>query len=232
VVQIALNGLRVEVDEGMTILEAARFYGIAIPTLCYLEGLSPYGACRLCLVEIGSPGQSKLVTSCTYRVEEGLIVRTDSDWVIKRRKMLIELYLATCPSSKVIQDLASKYHVTSVRFTPWYEDCILCGLCVRMCAEQMQGKAIGFAHRGSNRKVTTPFDKESEVCRLCGGCMYVCPACQSRCQGPQEEQPVCNACLNLQQPCLDYFDDKMCFMDPCVACELDTNRELKVKRRL
>ena len=101
-VQIALNGLRVEVDEGMTILEAARFYGIAIPTLCYLEGLSPYGACRLCLVEIGSPGQSKLVTSCTYRVEEGLIVRTDSDWVIKG-KMLIELYLATCPSSKVIR---------------------------------------------------------------------------------------------------------------------------------
>ena len=126
-VQIALNGLRVEVDEGMTILEAARFYGIAIPTLCYLEGLSPYGACRLCLVEIGSPGQSKLVTSCTYRVEEGLIVRTDSDWVIKRRKMLIELY-GDLSSSKVVQDLASKYHVTSVRFTPWYEDCILCGL--------------------------------------------------------------------------------------------------------
>lgn len=229
-VQIMLNGLKAEVEEGMTILEAARFYGINIPTLCYYEGLSPYGACRLCLVEIGQPGQSRLVTSCTYKVEEGLVVMTDSERVMTRRKMLIELYLATCPSSRVIQDLASKYHVTRVRFTPRYEDCILCGLCVRMCAEQMQGKAIGFAHRGSSRKVGTPFDKKSEECRLCGGCMYICPACQSRCQGPQEEQPVCNACLNLDTPCLNYFDDKMCFMDPCAACELDANRE--PKRRL
>ncbi|NLX90290.1 MAG: hypothetical protein GXZ07_01645 [Firmicutes bacterium] len=230
-VQMTLNGLRVEVEEGMTILEAARFYGINIPTLCYHEGLSPYGACRLCLVEIGPSGQSKLVSSCTHRVEEGLVVRTHSERVVKRRKMLIELYLATCPQSRVIQDLASKYHVTRVRFTPRYEDCILCGLCVRMCAEQMQGKAIGFAHRGSNRKVATPFDVKSEECRLCGGCMYICPACQSRCQGPQEEEPLCNACLNLDQPCLNYFDDNMCFMDPCVACELGAGREAKAKSR-
>ncbi len=228
-IQITLNGQRVEVEEGMTILEAARFYGIHIPTLCYLEGLSPYGACRLCLVEIGKPEQAKLVTSCTYRVEEGLLVRTQSERVIKRRRMLLELYLATCPSSKTIQDLASKHHVTQIRFAPRNEDCILCGLCVRMCSEQMQGKAISFVNRGVKRVVNTPFDKKSEECRLCGGCMYVCPACQVRCQGPDADEAICNSCLNLPQPCLEYFGEAMCYMDPCVACELDAKREHDVK---
>lgn len=223
-IRLTLNGLRVSVEEGTTLLEAAKFYGIEIPTLCYLEGLSPYGACRLCLVEIGEPGRSKLVTSCTYRAEEGLVVRTHSERAEKARRLLIELYLATCPSSKTIQDLASRYHVTRVRFRPRNDDCILCGLCVRMCAEQMQGKAIGFAHRGADRKVTTPFDMKSETCKLCGGCMYVCPACQARCQGPQEKTVVCNACLNLPRPCLEHFEDAMCFMDPCLACELQSGR--------
>ncbi len=228
-IEITLNGQMVKVEEGMSVLEASRFYGIHIPTLCYLESLSPYGACRLCLVEIGKPGQSKLVTSCTYKVEEGLLVRTQSERVIKRRQMLLELYLATCPSSKVIQDLASKHHVTQVRFKPRHEDCILCGLCVRMCSEQMQGKAISFAHRGIDRVVNTPFDKKSEECRLCGGCMYVCPACQARCHGPGAKEVICNSCLNLPQPCLDHFDNAMCYMDPCVACELETKREHEVK---
>ncbi len=228
-IQITLNGHMVEVDEGMSILEVSRFYGIHIPTLCYLESLSPYGACRLCLVEVGTSGHSKLVTSCTHRVEEGMVIRTQSERVIKSRRMLLELYLATCPSSKAIQDLASKHHVTQVRFAPRNENCILCGLCVRMCTEQMQGKAIGFSHRGVERVVTTPFNKESEKCRLCGGCMYVCPACQARCSGPGADHTICNACLNLPQPCLEYFDDVMCYMDPCVACELDAKRDHKVK---
>jgi NADH dehydrogenase/NADH:ubiquinone oxidoreductase subunit G len=209
---MTLNGLMVKVEEGTTILEAAAFYGVNIPTLCYLEGLSPYGACRLCVVEIGEPGSAKVATSCTHRVEDGLVVRTHSARVMKARRMLIELYLASCPSSKIIQDMASNHHVTRVRFKQRHEDCILCGLCVRMCAEQMQGKAIGFAWRGSERKVTTPFDKKSDACRLCGGCMYVCPACRSRCQGPQAEQAVCNACLNLPQTDRNYlfFDNAVC----------------------
>jgi NADH dehydrogenase/NADH:ubiquinone oxidoreductase subunit G len=229
--EITLNGLRVGVDEGMTILEASRFYGIEIPTLCYLDGLSPYGACRLCLVEVGPPERPRLVSSCIHRVEEGLVVRTHSERVMMRRKMLLELYLATCPSSKTIQDLASKHHVTEVRFEPRNEDCILCGLCVRMCAEQMQGKAIDFGHRGADRRVLTPFDKKSEDCRLCGGCMYVCPACQARCQGPQESEPVCNACLNLPVACLERFEHAMCYMDPCVACERQPTEIVTTERR-
>lgn len=228
-IHLTINGLEIAVEEGTTLLEAANFYGIEIPTLCYNEALSPYGACRLCLVEIGTGSNSRLVSSCTYPAREGLIVRTHTARVIRARKLLLELYLATCPSSKTIQDLASKHGVTRVRFRPKYEDCILCGLCVRMCAEQMQGKAIGFINRGKNRRITTPFDKKSEECRLCGGCMYICPACQARCQGPEEENPVCNACLNLSPPCLDYFDEAMCYMDPCVACELGSERKSKDK---
>ena len=226
-----LNGLSITVEKGMTILDAAKFYGIDIPTLCHYEGLSPYGACRLCVVEVGEPGRSKLVSSCTCEVEEGLQVRTHSERVMRARKMLIEMYLATCPSSKTIQDLASRHHVTGTRFKVRNDDCILCGLCVRMCEEQMQGRAIGFAHRGVDRSVTTAFDKKSEDCRLCGGCMYVCPACQARCQGPQESEPVCNACVNLPVACLEYFDDAMCYMSPCVACETDSRRTPKSERR-
>ncbi len=220
-VNLTLNGLEITVEKGTTLLEAAKFYGIEIPTLCYDEALSPYGACRLCLVEVSKPGgRSKLVSSCTYPAMEGLVVRTHSERVMKARRLLIELYLATCPSSKTIQDLASKYHVTKVRFTQKHEDCILCGLCVRMCEEQMQAKAIGFVNRGAERRISTPFDAKSDECRLCGGCIYICPACRLRCQGPNEESPVCNACLNLSPPCLDQYDDAMCYMDPCVACEL------------
>ena len=80
-VKMKINNFEVQVEEYWTILEAAKFYGIEIPTLCYREGLTPYGACRLCVVEIGPPGRSKLVSSCTYPVQEGLEVRTDSERV-------------------------------------------------------------------------------------------------------------------------------------------------------
>ena len=219
-INFKLNGLDVAVEEGTTLLEAARFYGMGIPTLCHKEGLSSYGACRLCLVEIRSRGgRSQLVSSCTYPAREGLQVRTNSEQVVKTRKVIIELYLATCPSSKVIQDLASRYHVTRVRFRRKREHCLLCGLCVRYCSEQMQGKAIGFVDRGVQRRISTPFNRKFEECRLCGGCLYVCPACQARCQGPNEESAVCNACLNLSPPCLDHFGEIVCSLDPCLACE-------------
>ncbi|MGQ9560346.1 MAG: 2Fe-2S iron-sulfur cluster-binding protein [Candidatus Oleimicrobiaceae bacterium] len=221
-VNLTINGLPVQFEEGTTLLEAARFMGFPIPTLCYLEGLSPYGACRLCVVEIGEGPQAKLVTSCTYPVQEGLKVRIASSRVLRARKMIIELLLASCPQSKVIQDLASKYEVRQQRFKQEYEDCILCGLCVRMCAEQMMGKAIGFRGRGERRSIGTPFDIRSEECRLCGGCIYVCPACQLRCTYTEPERAICGGCANLSAPCVEkeQFDDMMCYMDPCVACEI------------
>ncbi|NIM90998.1 MAG: 4Fe-4S dicluster domain-containing protein [Candidatus Aminicenantes bacterium] len=217
-ITIRLNGADVKVEEGWTILEACKFYGIAIPTLCYNEGLSPYGGCRLCLVEIGEGHRAKLASSCTYPVEEGLAVHTDTKRVIETRKMMIELMLSISPNSKVIQDLASKFGVTKVRFKIRNEECILCGLCVRMCREQMDGKAIGFQKRGYKRKISTPFDIRSEECRLCGGCIYICPACQLRCQGPEADTAVCNACLTMDPTCLDHYDELQCWMYDAGRC--------------
>ena len=124
-ISLTINGLLTSVEEGTTLLEAARFLGFPIPNLCYMEGLSPYGACRLCVVEIGEGQRTRLVTSCTYPAEEGLKVRTASSRVIRARKMILELLLASCPQSKTIQDLASQYEVRQQRFKQEYEDCIL-----------------------------------------------------------------------------------------------------------
>lgn len=222
-VTMKLNGLEVKVEKGSTLLEAAQFYGFPIPTLCHLDGLSSYGACRLCVVEIGTGDNTKLVTSCTYKVEENLNVRTASQRVVKARKMIIELLLASCPQSKIIQDIASAHQVSQQRFKQEHEDCILCGLCVRICEEQMMGKAIGFRGRGESRSIGTPFDVKSEECRLCGACIYVCPACQLRCTFNDPDKAICGGCANLSPPCVekDQFKDMMCYMDPCVACEIE-----------
>jgi coenzyme F420 hydrogenase subunit beta len=221
-INMNLNGVDVQVEEGMTLLEAAQFMGFPIPTLCHMEGLSPYGACRLCVVEIGEEPNSRLVTSCTYPVQEGLKVRTASERVMKARRMIIELLLASCPQSKEIQDIASQWDVRTQRFRQEYEDCIMCGKCVRMCEEQMVAKAIGFRGRGESRSIGTPFDIKSEECRQCGGCIYVCPACSLRCTYTDPEKAVCGGCANIAPPCVDKenFHDMMCYMDPCVACEI------------
>jgi bidirectional [NiFe] hydrogenase diaphorase subunit len=220
-VTIEVNGVSVEVEHGTTLLEAAQFLGFPIPTLCHMEGLSPYGACRLCLVEIEDGGKSSLVSSCTYQAREGLKVRTASSRVVRTRKMIIELLLASCPQSKTIQDLAAAHEVKQQRFRQEYEDCILCGRCVRMCAEQMMAGAIGFQGRGESRRIGTPFDMRSEVCRQCGACIYVCPVCELRCTFTEPEKAICGGCANLSPPCMEVeeFDDMMCYMSPCVACE-------------
>ncbi len=222
-ITLKMNDLRVSVEEGTTLLEAARFYGFPIPTLCHMEGLSPYGACRLCVVEIGEEDRARMVTSCTYPAEEGLLVRTASSRVVRARKMILELLLASCPQSKKIQDLASAHGIRQQRFRQEHEDCILCGLCSRICREQMQAGAIGFRGRGDRRSIGSPFDRKSDVCRLCGACLQVCPACQLRCTFHEREKAICGGCANLPAPCLDKerFDDQMCFLNPCAACEIE-----------
>jgi bidirectional [NiFe] hydrogenase diaphorase subunit len=227
VITFKLNGLTATVEKGSTLLDAAAFYGFPIPTLCHMEGLSPYGACRLCVVEIGDGENAKLVTSCTFPAQEGLAVRTASSRVVRARRMILELLLASCPQSKEIQDLASKHDVRTQRFRQEHETCIFCGRCVRMCEEQMMGKAIGFRGRGDHRSLGTPFDVKSEECRLCGGCIYVCPACSLRCTYLEPDKAICGGCANLAPPCLEksQFDDMMCYMNPCVACEITKDHE-------
>jgi NADH dehydrogenase/NADH:ubiquinone oxidoreductase subunit G len=217
-IELVMNGLETKAEEGWTLLETARFYGLAIPTLCWMDGLTPWGGCRLCLVEIGEAPRAKLVSSCTYPAEPGLVVRTDTKRVIEARRMMIELMLSTAPMSKKIQDLASKFGVTRQRFTPRNEECVYCGLCVRMCDEQMDARAIGFQNRGFKRKISTPFDLRSEECRLCGGCLYVCPACSARCGGPNADTDICNACLQVEPTCLEEYDELNCWMYDAGRC--------------
>jgi len=209
---LRINGLDVRAEEGWSVLETARFYGIEIPTFCYRDGLSAWGGCRICVVEIGAGENAKLVSSCTYPATEGLVVRTHSARVIAVRRVLVELLVSSCPNSKTIQDLAAGLNLQKVRFKVEHEDCVYCGLCVRICAEQMGAKAIGFVNRGGNVKITTPFDRQSDVCRHCGACMYVCPVCQLRCQGPEPPGVVCGSCVRPAPTCLEFYPDLMCYM--------------------
>jgi coenzyme F420 hydrogenase subunit beta len=226
-VSLQLNGQIVEAEENWTILETAKFLGIDIPTLCYDEGLTTWGGCRLCVVEIGEGKKRKLVSSCTYRVEEGLIVNTHSLRVIKTRRMLIEILLAICHKSKTVQDLASKFGVKKVRFKIRNEDCIYCGRCVRICSEQMKSGAIGFINRGGDLKISTPFNRVSDVCRRCGACMYICPVCELRCDGPNPSRLVCGGCENLTPTCTNIYDDLLCFMGAKGQCGTCIGRESK-----
>ncbi|MHC4965703.1 MAG: 2Fe-2S iron-sulfur cluster-binding protein [Planctomycetota bacterium] len=194
--------MEISVPRGTTLLEAAASIGIGIPTLCFMEGLSPYGACRLCVVEIGEGERAKLVSACTYVAQQGINVRTSSPRVMRARLMTLELLLASCPQSKIIQDLASAHNLNQQRFRQEHEDCICCGLCVRMCEEQMMAGAIGFRGRGQDRSIGTPFDANSDVCRLCGGCIYVCPACQLRCTYTEPESAICGGCANPVPACV------------------------------
>jgi coenzyme F420-reducing hydrogenase beta subunit len=177
-VTLKIDGEEVKATEGATILEVARKHGIEIPTLCYLSSLEAFGSCRVCSVEItDARRRKKLATSCNYPVEEGLEVSTKSEKVLKTRKLLLELLLARCPKVKKIQDLAREYGIEKPRF--WIEDaeedCILCGLCVRVCQERIGVYAINFAKRGIEREVTAPYHSFSNDCIGCGACALVCP---------------------------------------------------------
>lgn len=172
-VKLNIDGKEVEAEEGKTIIEAARAAGINIPTLCYNEKLAPYGACRFCSVEITKNGRSKLVVSCVYQVEDGLVVKTSVPKVIKTRKMILELMLGSAP---VLKELAKEYGIDKPRFKSEVTQCILCGQCVRYCAEVKGANALTFVGRGVNRRVAFVDEVVAKgVCMDCRQCYGVCP---------------------------------------------------------
>ena len=174
-ITLTIDERRVQAEEGATILDVARDNNIYIPALCSNEAIKPYGACRLCLVEIVTNGKERLVASCLYPAEEGLIVKTNSERIMNNRRMIMELLLARCSDSEVIQDLARKLGVDKTPFKLEHKKCILCGLCVRACEEIVGVSAISLVNRGVNREVATPFYDKSDACIGCGSCAYACP---------------------------------------------------------
>ena len=175
-VKLTIDNKVIEVEEGSTILEAVEKSGIFIPTLCYHEALTPIGSCRLCSVEVIANGTSDLTAACTYPVEEGLEVRTNSERVVNARKVAMELLLAQRPHSDRIQELASKLGIEKPSFTLEERECILCGLCIRACGEIVGVSAINFIAQGIDRDIgEASIEVSSSECIGCDSCAYICP---------------------------------------------------------
>jgi NADH dehydrogenase/NADH:ubiquinone oxidoreductase subunit G len=174
-IQFTIDGIAVEAEAGRTVLQVAQDADIHIPTLCHHEALQPYGACRLCVVEVQKGSRTRIVTSCNYSAEAGIVVQTGTERVRKVRKLVIELLLARCPNVKIIQDLARELGIEEPRFKKDNNFCILCGMCVRVCREVVGAAAIGFASRGVSREVAPPFFDPVQQCIGCGSCVYICP---------------------------------------------------------
>lgn len=199
-VTFTMNGKKITVEDGISILEAARENGVDIPTLCYDKELSPFGGCRLCVVEV--EGSKNLVASCSAKVKEGMVVYTESERVVKTRREILDLLYSnhpqdclTCEKSGEcqLQDLCYRYGIKEGSYkgevkkyaidslNPVMErdqsKCILCGKCVRVCGEIQVTSAIDFSGRGFKSKITTGFDNPIDYknCRLCGQCITACP---------------------------------------------------------
>ncbi len=177
--QFRLDGQTVTAQPGETVLSVARRCGIEIPTLCHHDAVTPYGACRLCLVEVVWGTRSKIVTSCIYTPWEGDVILTNSERVRQARRLTLELLLARCPTVESIRSLAREYGVEASRFQTQAVDgstrCILCGLCVRVCDEVVGQHAIGYAQRGSERVISSPYGAQTDECVGCLACVFVCP---------------------------------------------------------
>lgn len=199
-VTLTIDGRAVTVPEGVSVLEAALAAGIEIPHLCSHPELTPFGGCRLCLVEVnGQPGP---VSSCGLNVASGMAITTHSDRLKALRREMLDLLLSghplrcsicekagACPLQRYAYefDLAESTYETEVPLRLYQDDnpffirdhqyCILCTQCVRVCHEIVGADAIKVAGRGSGSYIATPFDGPlaEGPCTFCGNCVQVCP---------------------------------------------------------
>ena len=174
-VKIQIDGKEIAAGADMSVLEAAKSAGIAIPTVCYDEQLESFGGCRLCTVEVEAGGRTSLVAACVYPVEKDLVVKTRTPELDKIRKILTEQLLAYAPESPLLNELAQEYQADKDRFPKESSFCIKCGLCVRYCAEVKQKNAVGFVDRGPAREISFIPEIANEVCWDCKECFPLCP---------------------------------------------------------
>ena len=199
-ITLTIDLCRVEAEQGMTVLEAAQEAGIYIPTLCHEPALAPYGACRLCIVEIER--MKGLPTACSTVAGDGMVVTTSNPLIDRVRRNIVELLLSdhpsdclTCPENGRcdLQNVAAFVGVRQMRFegekrayaiddsNPFFERdlerCILCGKCVRVCDEIQGSNAIHYAYRGLRTKISTVMDRGmlESTCESCGQCVAMCP---------------------------------------------------------
>jgi NADH dehydrogenase/NADH:ubiquinone oxidoreductase subunit G len=177
---LTVNGRRVTVPADAYILDAAREAGVEVPTLCQFDGLEPWGGCRLCVVDMSlekwDDDWFKMVTACNHPVEEGMTVITDSERVVATRQVVMDLLLARCPETPLIQKVAADLGVEQTSYEPNPEptDCILCGLCTRVC-DHIGVSAIASVSRGWGREIAPPFHQAPPDCIGCLACAEICP---------------------------------------------------------
>lgn len=195
-VKLTIDGAIIRALKGFSVLDTALEYGICIPHLCHWPGLSDIGVCRLCIVEHIVGDRARVTTSCTLKVAEGMVIRTDTEKIKRLRRNIAELLVAQAPNSRAIQDIAVRCGVKKVRY-PFHNDkCVLCGRCVRVCAEMWQAKALGFVGRGKDRHVDFPFGRKPNFCKGCNTCIDLCPMTITPCPGPMKtgKEYLCSAC--------------------------------------
>jgi len=174
-IPLQIDGREVAASEEMTILEAAQEAGISIPTVCHNEKLKPFGGCRLCTVEAEAGGRKSFVSACNYPVAKDMVVRTRTEEVDKIRRVLTEQLLAYAPESPQLVELAREYQADKDKFPKEPSFCILCGLCVRYCAEVKQKNVVGFIERGSEREISFLPELAAKECWDCKECFPLCP---------------------------------------------------------
>ncbi len=187
--KIVMNGNEVAADPGQTILEVARRNGVHIPTLCHVPALEPAAMCRLCTVEITENRRTRLVTSCNYPLRGDAAIQTESELVRQGRKLIIELLYARCPDSEILRTLGAQYGADLDRFPAESKECIMCGLCARVC-ERVGGNVLALCGRGVEITVDTSFKRPSETCIGCGACALICPVNKIRIEDVDGERRV------------------------------------------
>jgi len=212
-VTITVDGATIQAPEGAIVLEVALEAGICIPNLCHMPGITPIGACRVCIVEVVDGERRTMTASCTLEAKDGMVVEAHSGPVLRARRNIVELLLAEAPNSRAIQDLAARVGVTASRYPMRNGNCVMCGRCVRICDEVWQSKSLGFVGRGGERHVALPFNTRPDLCKRCNSCIEVCPMTITPCPGPMTEPGICSLCES-QVTMVENIGDT------CVLCEL------------